>query len=427
MARYDRIARLDPPSRARAFPGWAALADLEGRERDGEAGRRARLRFLVLRPVLRMVARGVDGLDPGSFNQQLEGARAELGHLHRADPERGRLADFLDALANGSQEAVARATTSLARSFEQAGHGHAAEEYYLTAMELAEAHGLGAARLSALRGLEGLYATETRWHGALELLDAVLDNAESAGDGEAWGAAMAAAARVRWRAGATEEARALIDRVAARARTDGGDPGLGVLAATALCDFELAGGRPDAALEAGWRALELGPRDRGERHRVLLSLAAAFRQVGLPDAADACYRMVSDDAPDPTVQTEAQVERAVLAAENGDADLFRARRLAVLEEFDQTEPFGAAVMHAGLGRGAMLVGDLDDARDHARAAVTGARAAGGAGAGKAEALLTSIERATEHAMAAETLNPSASARAIARRIESLERTPVSAG
>jgi tetratricopeptide (TPR) repeat protein len=374
-----------------------------------------------------MVTRGADGLDPVSFGQQLQGVRAELGHLHRADPERCRLADFLDALGDRSPEAVARATTGLARSFERAGHGHAAEEYYLTAMELADAHGLRAAHLSALRGLGQLYATGTRWRGALESLDAVLDGAELAGDREAWGAAMAAAARVRWRAGDTEEARALIDRVAARARRDGGDPGLAALAAKALCDFELAGGRPDAALEAGWRAMELGPPDRGERHRVLLSLAAAFRQVGLPDAADACYRMVSDDAPDPTVQTEARVERAVLAAEVGDADLFRARRLAVLEEGDQAEPFGAAVMHAGLGRGALLVGDLDDARDHARTAVAAARAAGGAGAEKAEALLTGIERATEHVMAAETLDPSASARTIARRIESLERTPVSAG
>jgi tetratricopeptide (TPR) repeat protein len=427
MARYDRIARLDPPSRARAFPGWAALADLEGRERDGEAGRRARLRLLVLRPVRRMMVRGVDGLDPASFGQQLEGARAELGHLQRTDPERCRLADFLDTLANRSPEAVVRAATGLARSFGQAGHGHAAEEYYLTAMELADAHGLRAAYLSALRGLEGLYATATRWRGALESLDAVLDEAESAGDGEAWGAAMAAAARVRWRAGDTEEARALIDRVAARARRDGGDPGLAALAANALCDFELAGGRPEAALEAGWRAMELASPERAKRYRILLSLAVAFRQVGLPDASDACYRMVSDEAPDPTVQTEARVERAVLAAENGDADLFRARRHAVLEEVDEAEPFGAAILHAGLGRGAMLVGDLDDARDHARAAVAAARAAGGAGAEKAEALLTSIERATDDVMAAEMPIPSASARTIARRIESLERTPVSAG
>ena len=34
MARYDRIARIDPPDRSKCFPGWLSLRDLEGRERE---------------------------------------------------------------------------------------------------------------------------------------------------------------------------------------------------------------------------------------------------------------------------------------------------------------------------------------------------------------------------------------------------------
>ena len=52
MARYDRIAPIPIPAREAAFPGWLMLRDLAGRERDPELARRARLRFLALRPLV---------------------------------------------------------------------------------------------------------------------------------------------------------------------------------------------------------------------------------------------------------------------------------------------------------------------------------------------------------------------------------------
>ena len=55
MARYDRIAPIPIPAREAAFPGWLMLRDLAGRERDPELARRARLRFLALRPLLRVL------------------------------------------------------------------------------------------------------------------------------------------------------------------------------------------------------------------------------------------------------------------------------------------------------------------------------------------------------------------------------------
>ena len=62
MARYDRIAPIAAPARAAAFPGWLVLRDLQGRERDAELARRARLRFLALRPLRRVLALGLEGV-----------------------------------------------------------------------------------------------------------------------------------------------------------------------------------------------------------------------------------------------------------------------------------------------------------------------------------------------------------------------------
>ena len=110
MARYDRIAPLTAPRREGSFPGWLVLRDIEGNDRDVEAARRARLRFLALRPVSRLLDRGVDGVGRESYLSQIEAVREELGYLPARDIERARLARFLHNVEGRDATLVISAT-----------------------------------------------------------------------------------------------------------------------------------------------------------------------------------------------------------------------------------------------------------------------------------------------------------------------------
>src|SRR5687768_13984922 len=97
MARYDRIAPLTPPARDTAFPAWQILRDLDGIDRDAELARRARLRFLAIRPLRRLLDRG-NAVGRESYRAQIEAVREELGYLPSRDIERVRLARFLHSI-----------------------------------------------------------------------------------------------------------------------------------------------------------------------------------------------------------------------------------------------------------------------------------------------------------------------------------------
>ena len=131
MARYDRIAPLPAPSREAAFPGWLVLRDLEGRERDGELARRARLRFLALRPLRRILTMGLEAVTAPSFAREIEGIREELGHLPARDPERIRLSRYLHEIEARSPLDLTLAAAGLGELAEEAGHASAAEEFSL--------------------------------------------------------------------------------------------------------------------------------------------------------------------------------------------------------------------------------------------------------------------------------------------------------
>ncbi|MFO7893415.1 MAG: hypothetical protein R6U63_06775 [Longimicrobiales bacterium] len=155
MARYDRIARLEPPQRDDAFTGWLAVRDLEGRERDTDLARRARLRFLAVRLIHRLIRRGSD-LDRDSLQQQCDTVREELGQLPSRDPERERLAGFLKEVTTLDMATIVRATLGLADAARAEGHPFAAEEFYRTAVALAERHDLGTLRSEGVQGLAAL-------------------------------------------------------------------------------------------------------------------------------------------------------------------------------------------------------------------------------------------------------------------------------
>lgn len=155
MARYDRIARLDPPERDDAFTGWLALRDLQDDERDKDLGRRARLRFLAIRLVHRLTRRS-NGRADESLRQQCDAAREELGQLPGRDPERQRLAEFLTQVSTLEPATVVDATLELADALAADGSTYAAEECYRAAIDLADACELGELHARALRDLTEL-------------------------------------------------------------------------------------------------------------------------------------------------------------------------------------------------------------------------------------------------------------------------------
>lgn len=155
MARYDRIARIDPPARDDAYTGWLAVRDLADRERDGELGRRARLRFLAARVIHRLARQG-DPIDGASLQQQSDTVREELGQLPSRDRERQLLAELLKHAPTRDVPAVVRAGLDLADGARSDGAPFAAEEFYRACMELAGNNGLDELRSEGLRGLEAL-------------------------------------------------------------------------------------------------------------------------------------------------------------------------------------------------------------------------------------------------------------------------------
>lgn len=142
MARYDRIVALPPPDRARTFTGWSVFRDLEGHDRNVDLARRARLRFLALRLVRRLIDQGIHTIPEESFERQLESVREELGVLPARDPERARIAEFLHQLRDLSPIKVATATLDLGEAAEAERHEYAAEEFYHAALDIANLYQL---------------------------------------------------------------------------------------------------------------------------------------------------------------------------------------------------------------------------------------------------------------------------------------------
>jgi hypothetical protein len=133
MARYDRIAPLNSPTRDRAFPAWPVLRDVEGQDRDADVCRRARLRFLALRPVRRLIDRSGSEVSAESFGRQLEAVREELSSLGTRDVERVRITRFMRQIEDRDQRRIVSALLDYAEQAHAAGHLHAAEEYARTA------------------------------------------------------------------------------------------------------------------------------------------------------------------------------------------------------------------------------------------------------------------------------------------------------
>lgn len=422
MARYDRIARIEPPPRADCFSGWLTLRDLEGREREPELGRRAHLHFLALRPLRRLLLRGLHGPTASSLDSQVAAAREKVEQLPEEDAGRERLTRYLQEVGGRSPSGLARATIEVGAAAEAAGHHYAAEEFYRTAIELAEAHSLGVMRALALRHLGRVQRGRGEWSEAGASLGESAAVAAELGEAVEWARSMEALAAVHLRKGESGAARLVLQQVA-ESEHAAGDPAVRAIAAAGGCALELAQGHPDAALMAGWTAATNLPAEDEARNQVLLNMAAAFRRLGLAAAAESCYEVVVRCAAWPEHRIEACLEHALVAAESGDGQAFGARRAAALQRLRQVDRPLQAMVQLGLGRGGLLIGDLELARDHLREAIATARDVGAAEVlSRSEEMLAVLEERGRWSHSAVGL-PTTGARRIAARVEALVPQP----
>lgn len=423
MARYDRIARIDAPAREDAFSGWLTLRDLEGREREPELGRRASLHFLALRPVRRLLTQGLETSPSRSLDTQIEQVRQQVDALPADHASRDLLTRYLEEVGGRSLSGMARATLDVGAAAEAAGHSFAAEEFYRTALELAEAHDLDDQRVLALRHLARVQRERGEWDAALESLERSAALADSMADVTEWARSTEALAAVHLRRGDADAARAILTDLCGGSRV-GNDAVARAVGQAGLCALELREGNLDTALEAGWAAVRaLQPGDEA-RNRVLLNMAAAFRRLGLLSAAASCYEIVVQWAAWPEHRIEARLEHTLVAADSGDEDAFISRRAAVLDRLDHADRPLQAMVHLGLGRGALLVGEVEDARAHIHEAIATARDIGaGELLDRAERLLHALHT-EERLQPAQKAKPvSAEAAGIAGRITDMAAAP----
>jgi len=423
MARYDRIAPIVAPARAATFPGWLVLRDLQGRERDAELARRARLRFLALRPLRRVLALGLEGVSAASHKRQIEGVREELGHLPARDPERVRLARYLHVIERRDPPEMAEAAAGLGSLAEETGHGSAAEEFYVTSLELASLFALPRAAAAARLRLGELCVRLGRADEAAAHLAAAAAAALDGGP-EArpeWAKARAAAALLDAQRGDPAGARAAMQEVA-RQGSRWGDPAVQTLAAIALADLALTGADPDAALEQAWTAVECAG-EAPARAAALERTGRALRALGLHEAAARCYDHLLREPLAPADRWRVRADQAAALAESGQVDSFMAARRRLLRDArtEPPPPRAAAEMHLRLARACLAAHAPDYARDHVRDGLDLAGRGGWADVvAEFERVLPSLEQDAARKLAPRPLEPGERARQIAGAIEALE-------
>lgn len=421
MARYDRIAPLTAPSREGAFPGWLVLRDIEGNDRDLEAARRARLRFLALRPVSRLLDRGVKGISRESYLAQIEAVREELGYLPARDVERARLARFLHQVEDRDAGHVISATLEMADACAAAGQVHGAEEYALTAAGLAAANAEARLHGVAYTTLARIYRTRGDLPDAEKCAERAIAAADELAQHTDLVQARAELALTAAARGEREGSVRILMETLRQMRTVG-DTQAAALTEAKLCACGLALGEPSAALEHGWSALRQLD-DLRERAILLEYVAIAFSRVGLHRAAERCYSMVAQRGVDAGLRARARAAHAVEAVAGGSATVFRERRSALLNDSAEwsADPRIAAFVHLEFGRGCVIASDLDFAREHLRTTITIVRRHGFTDIlERAEEVLTALEKdSTRDLVAVVGGGPTDSARRIAEQLDAL--------
>lgn len=427
MARYDRIAPLPAPLRENAFPAWLALRDIDGSDRDNEVSRRARLRFLSIRPIARLLDRGIAGVSRESYLAQIEAVREELGYLPARDVERVRLARFLHQVEARDPARIIAATLEMADACAVAGHTYAAEEYALTALGLAKANGEVRLEGCAHLALSRVY----RMRGQLD--DAATCGEKAAALSERGGSridlvnARGEQALLAALKGDHAGAGTLLDRTLREVRAASDTTAEGIVAARYVaCMLVLK--EPAAALEHGSVALR-HLEDVRERAMLLELIGTAFAMIGLYKAAERCFAQIAQRGMDPPLRARARAAHALTAVAGGSLNVFRERRSALLKDVAEwfADPRVAAYVHTELGRACVVAGDVDDAREHLRAAIALARQHSIADVlPRAEDVLTALEQnSIRELVSVPGTGPTAeAARRVAEQVEALPELSV---
>ena len=363
-ARYDRLAPLESPERERAFPGWAVLRDLDGNERDADAARRARLRFLCIRPVYRLAVQGFAGVDADSFDRQIERVREELGHLPARDQERSALASMLNEVRSREPQQVIPALLAVSEFADANGYFSASQEYARLALDLARRSRQDRLAISATRALSRAALNSGRLEQADAYAQQACDMALSADDRGEWIRSIGQLAATYRGTGDPAEAREALLQALKRARDWGNDALIG-LAFLQLCRHSAESGAPERVIEYGWSALKVLERNE-DRALVLTLMGGALSAVGLQHAADRCYTLVTLHAATPALRVAGLAGTALVAAESGDRDGYRERRSATIRELGPAHRAARAAAHLELGRAALVLGDQETAREHLR-------------------------------------------------------------
>lgn len=418
MARYDRIAPLTAPTRNTAFPAWPVLRDIEGKDRDGDFARRARLRFLALRPVRRVLDRSDAGVTRESYLNQIEGVREELGYLPTRDVERARLARFLHQIEERDPTRVLTATLDMADACAAAGHMFGAEEFALTALGLAEHHHDAHMQCAAYTCLSSIARLRGEWEQCTDYSTKALHVAEAndnvVGAVRARGEQAIAAAMRGEAVGAHDLVDSLLKQAAGSKDAEAWARAVG-------CTCENLLGNAEAALEHGWAALRQID-DMRERALLLEQVGIAFAALGLHKAAERSLAMVAQRGVDPALRARARALQVVQAAALSAPQLARERRAALLNDAAEwsADPRVYAFVHLELGRAAVISGDVDYAREHLHEAIdTARRSASNDTLAKAEQVLTALEQNAIHQITSARAAAADGARRIAEQMEAL--------
>lgn len=392
MARYDRIAPLPTPRREQAFDCWPVLLDCELQPRDAEAGRRARMRFVALRPLARVV-RQQEKLDRPSLLRQLTAVNDELGLLGARDPERAVLRSLVGALEGGVVEGIVTSAIAVAEFCLENAAPAAAGEYARWALDLAEQWKCEANMAAATRVMARVQVARGAGADALVTAERACEMATTAADRAEWLRAVAAWAAAHRANKEPQRARDVLLQSLRRAR-DWRNEALIGLANAHLCEDALEAGEFEAAVDYGWSALR--SIDAGaQRGRVLVLTGIALTRLNLWRAADRCFT-IAQSATDAAVRAFAAGGSALCAAHDHDLARFTDRRAAALRDLMQLPAYRRAETHIALGRAAALSGQVDAAREHLREAITLVGMAGPAVLrDRAEEILSLLERRAE--------------------------------
>ena len=406
MARYDRIAPLAAPVRDRVFAGWPLLRDLDGK-RDADLGRRTKLRFMAYRPLRRLLDHGITGVPVASFERQLDTVQEELGILNPRDPERIRLAAFLQLLRRRSPESTVAAALLAGVLAEDRGYNHAAGEFYGAALEAALQHSLAEERVRAQLRLAH-FADATGGDGVREALADAREVSATLPDEALRIEVLESLASIDPESHAAS-ARDEIAALAAR----GSNLEVRARAAAVRARLDMAAGNVARALEVCWHSF-IALTDGNQRLQAARTLAAALSRMGQRGAADLCLQRAEADAQAPETLFRLQVDAVCITGHAGEAELFHERRSGLLPqlEYSRSECVAFIESHLDLAAAALDCQSVDFARDHLRHAIEVARQRQRARAlMRAESLLSRLE---EPQVAAPQAIPDE--RGVARRI-----------